>query len=377
MAMRRELWRLWQSSFEQIVRGPGGASAEEGLKAAWRQFGFDPGAADSQMDAFTTLINSWFGAAPDTSGPEVFSQMFNQRLQDLLRGSFGGTENQKAPFDFMNEFLGSPLRMWQSGLGQGHDPFDVASWSGVAPLELTALPDLPPLGLTREWETAWRELCRAYSEQIDAGNALTRQIGFIYHEALKRFAKAIGSNDIEDGEITSLRELYDLWVSIAEQAYAEKVMTTAYSQTFGNFINASARYRKARQALTDDVQEMMNLPNRRELNSVIERQHAMQAELRALGSRMANDIDMDALKRRVEALSLQLEGFAAAPSKESMPATAKKRRKTKVSAAPATRIVPGAKRKSSTTKRRAAPPTAEPSAAGEFDIDGFAADDRG
>ena len=256
--------------------------------------------------------------------------------------------------------------------------------------------DLPPFGLTREWETAWRALRQAHREQVDAGNALGRQIGFIYHAALKRYAKAISANDTEDREITSLRELYDLWVTIAEEVYAEKVMTKEYSVAFGNFINAGARCRKARQTMVDDLQELMNLPNRREIDSIIERQHAMQAELRAVASRTGNDIGLDALKSRVEALSRRLDGLAEAPSKKSASTTVKKPKKAKAKAAPDSRAAAPAKAKRSknrkvkiasasdsaspTKRKRPKPaqpdkPAAPAASPAEFNIDSFATDD--
>ena len=53
----------------------------------------------------------------------------------------------------------------------------------------------------------------------------------------------------------------------------------------------------------------MNLPSRRELDSVIERQHALQAEVRALGERLLSDKDLKGLNVRIDGLSQQLDGL--------------------------------------------------------------------
>lgn len=392
MQMQQDLWRAWQSILKQTQLGGG---TGDGLGGFGRQFGFDPGGANGPMGAFAALFNPWFTPRPEALGPEAFTQWFSSAVQEMLRTSAASTRNDDTPLDAMNEFLRSPVRMWQAMLAQGSNPFDGMDWPGMAPSEFAALQDLPPLGLTREWAASLRDLRIAYGEQVDAGNALGRQIGYIYQTALKRFTKAVSDGDSDDGEITSLRQLYDLWVSIAEQAYSEKVMTTEYSQTFGKFINASARSRKAWQKLVDDVQESMNLPNRRELDSVIARQHATQAELRALAAQSQDGLEFDALKNRVDALSEQLDGLTIAAQQAAEPTKTKKEAKGKAAmnaeveahanskapakkrakAASTSRAAPASKVKRSTPKPRAKRPAPAPSA-GEFDIGSFAGEDR-
>jgi hypothetical protein len=370
---QQQLWRFWRALFESASGGTPGAASTDGLSAFWRQFGLEPGNPGGPTEAFTRLFNPWLMGSPGAAGPEAFGRWLNQSLQDLLRNTARPSENHNAPFEAMNEFFCSPLRLWQSAFANSAGPFDTAGFSPMAPSQLAALADLPPLGLTREWETAWREVQRAYAEQVDAGGALGRQIGAIYHTALQRFIKATSHNDSADGEITSLRELYDLWVSIAEQAYAEKVMTTEYSQAFGRFINASARSSKARQELANDVQETMNLPNRRELDSIIRAQHALQAEVRSLGTRTVNHVDIDVLTSRVEVLSRKLDELAAAPKKKSQAAT--KPKKAKAESAPTRKATSAAKRRRPATGRRAKPASSASRTGGEFDIGSFVPSD--
>lgn len=376
METQRELWTVWRSILEQLA--PGGAAAPAGDRVGdvWRQFGSDP-VANGPIGAFADLFSPWVMARPGSIGPEAFTQSLNRTLEAWLQSSAGSAGKNSAPIEMMNEFFCSPLRLWQVAFDKREDPFGAAAWPGMAPSEFAARRDLPPLGITREWELAWRAVHRADADQVEAGNALGRHLTTIYHTALTRFAKAISGDNIDDGEITSLRELYDLWVSIAEEAYAEVVMTTEYSQAFGNFINASASGRKARHALANDMLEAMNWPNRRELDSIIERQHSLQAEVRALGARVVCDADLDALQRRVEALSQRLDGRAAARPKRSTPKAATKAGKAKLKPVPGTRVAAPAKRRPPKTKRGAKPAASASRSAGEFDIGAFTtADDR-
>lgn len=373
MEMQRDLGRVWQSILKQIPNAGRDRPDNDGIGQFLRQFGLDLGGAGDPMAAFTKLFNPSAIASLGPIGSDPFSEWLNRCVEDLLRSSADGSSNTS--FNVMDAFLRSPLRLWQSAADKTDPPFNPASWSPMALGAFTQGCDLPPLGLTREWEIRWRTVQRANTDQVDAGTALGRQLGSIYHTALKRFATAIHDHNPADGEISSVRELYDLWISIAEQAYAEQVMTPEYSQAFGHYINASARYRKARQGLSDDICEAMNLPSRRELDSIIERQHALQADLRDLAARSINDIDLDALNRRVEAISLQLDEMAVVRAHKSHAKTRAKPKRPRAKAASGQRVAPGAKRKPSASKHRGKSTVTESRGAGEFDIDGIASRD--
>ena len=326
MDLQQQFQRLWQTLLQQ---GNSGSTDEHSPGSAWSQFGF--GTNRSQL------------------GPEVFSQWLNKSLRDLL---------------------GAPLQGSPFGGGVGSNPFANTGWSVMSPSEFVAMKDLPPLGLNRETELRWRELTEALTDQVNASNQLGRHLAGVYTTALKRFQKSITDNKNDDSEITSLRELYDLWVSIAEQAYAEQVMTPEYSQVFGNCINTSARARKIWQELSDAAQASMNLPNRRELDSVIERQHVLQAEVRALGDRVLSDNDLNALSARIDALSQQLDGLTPAvrnkaPADDHLATKNKNKKPTPIAQASAK-----IKREGSAAKRPRKAKARSPAArsAHEFDI---------
>ena len=326
--MQQQFQQLWQSVLQQSYGGIPGGAADSGLNGFWNQFATGPRAV----------------------GPEAFSQWLNQSLQDMLR---------------------APLQGWSSAFDGNANPFSGPNWSPMSPSEFAGLKDLPPLGLNRESEIRWREARDACAEQAKASAALGRLLAAVYTTAIQRFQKTIAANNSEDGEITNLRGLYYLWVSIAEQAYAEKVMTAEYSRAFGNCINSSARARKAWQELTQEAQQAMNLPNRRELDSIIERQHALQVEVRELSRRMEGAGDISALNTRIEALTQQLDELSRTAEKRSgSPATAKPEKPSvaATSVSGATKV-----KRTRRTPKRSKKATKSTSAPGnEFDVGSFA-----
>jgi hypothetical protein len=223
-------------------------------------------------------------------------------------------------------------------------------------------------------------LQRTLKDEIDAGNALARQTGAIYQNALKRFFKAVSRNDPADGEINSLRELYDFWIDIAEKAYHEKVMTEQYAQIFGRYINASAQRRKSWQGFIDDCQQAMNLPHRRELDALIKGHHDLRNEVRELGKRSAAEIEFVEITERLDALSRQVVSLHEASILPAEPAPPVEPRAAAsdppANTPPVPRIatikrkVPPAKRArpASSTKR-----ASQRQAADEFDIGAFGA----
>ncbi|MFP6680590.1 MAG: poly(R)-hydroxyalkanoic acid synthase subunit PhaE [Gammaproteobacteria bacterium] len=280
--MQQQFQQLWQSVLQQSYGSIPEGAANSGLNGFWNQFATGPRRA---------------------VGPDAFSQWLNQSLQDILR---------------------APLQGWPFPFDNNTSPFSGPNWSPMSPPEFAVLRNLPPLGFNQASEIRWCEAQDACAEQAKASAALGRQLAAVYTTAIQRFQKTIAANDSEDGEITNLRALYDLWVSIADQAYAEKVMTAEYSRAFGDCINSSARARNAWQELTEEAQHAMNLPNRRELDSLIERQHALQVEVSELSHRMEGAGDISALNTKIEALSQQLYELSRSADKRSgSPATAK------------------------------------------------------
>jgi class III poly(R)-hydroxyalkanoic acid synthase PhaE subunit len=256
-------------------------------------------------------------SAPKTTGSDFWSEFLknlglpadapiSKSLQDLSRAFQGFYEQSgaqsKSPFaQFSALFGGAP--QWPFGVPNTSSGSSFSEWGLGTPHSFADLQDLPPLGIFREWQSAHREVIDAQIATNKASQALARQLAPIYQTAFKRFIKAINTKDDGEEDITSLRGLYDLWVSLAEQAYSEKVMTDQYGKIFGKYINANARLRLATQSLLDDAAEAMNLPNRREVNAIIERQHLLEEQIRELLLHRESATHSAALQNQVESLT--------------------------------------------------------------------------
>lgn len=167
----------------------------------------------------------------------------------------------------------------------------------------------PALGLTREWELRLRELYRKLIAQRKASRALSRQLLLVMKDALERFSTEAAREDQDAAEITTVQQLYDLWVDCAEAAYKEIVMTDTYTQVFGNYLNAALAIRKDGLALLDQVLGALELPNRSELNGLLAKLEAPRQIAAAADQQQPRD---DArLSARIHALEAEIARLGA------------------------------------------------------------------
>ena len=303
MAAQQQLWQQWQSFMSGGNSTP--QFGTERFANFWRPFGFNAANAANPASLFSTMFAPWAAVGAQQNAPEDIGRWLQRLLEGLQSAAGGAAEHD--PFSFMNSFLRSPLGAFGNFT---QSPFASGDWLNMKPSEFAGLFDLPPLGPGREWETKWRELHSAAKEEFEASGALGRQLGQIYYRALKEFARILRDNDAADGDITNLRGLYDLWVDVAEAAYRDRAMTEDYAQAFGRTINANSRSRNAWQSLLNDYQEAMNLPNRREIDSLIARQAELVARVAELEAREPS-FDADALAAKQAEFAARIDKLEA------------------------------------------------------------------
>ncbi|HCU90118.1 MAG TPA: hypothetical protein DGR97_09245 [Gammaproteobacteria bacterium] len=221
----------------------------------------------------------------DQLGPAIFSQGLNQSLGHLI---------------------GAPLHKWLFGSVAGNNSSDNNEWCLTSPSEFKVIEDPSSLGLSLE-ESRRCEFAEVLQDQVNAANELSQQLTDVLERASARFQQSISDDKNDDYEITSLRELYDFWISIAEQTYAEKVMTVEYSQIFGRFINTSARMRKIAQELGVAGPQFASLGKRPEPASVSERQVDLQGKAHALTGTLLGDDDLTLLITRIKDFARKID----------------------------------------------------------------------
>ncbi|MBI2970606.1 MAG: class III poly(R)-hydroxyalkanoic acid synthase subunit PhaE [Gammaproteobacteria bacterium] len=169
-------------------------------------------------------------------------------------------------------------------------------------------PQIPPaLGYTREMQEQtqqglrlWTD-CQRHMAEYQAGMS---QVAVKAVEHLKERILAMAERN---EKLSSLRQLYDLWIECAEQAYGEHVFTDEYAQSYGRMVNSLVAFKHHSQQVVDDVLAAMNVPTHQGIDTMQRRQQEMRREIRrSAEERRSQDQTIAALRRELEELRAAL-----------------------------------------------------------------------
>lgn len=149
---------------------------------------------------------------------------------------------------------------------------------------------IPGLGYTREHQEQLQKLASLMIAYQKAFNEYTTAYADVGKQSIERVKARLDERQAA-GEvpIDSTKKLFNLWVDCSEEVYAEFVMSDDYVRLHGEMTNALMALKKQERAMLDDSLEAMNLPTRREMDTLLQRfqqtrrnEKALQSEMRAL-----------------------------------------------------------------------------------------------
>jgi hypothetical protein len=157
---------------------------------------------------------------------------------------------------------------------------------------------------------------------------------------------------VEKGErgetVTSLRQLFNLWLDMAERGYAEMFKTDDFAELQAGLVNATMQYQMRQREIQEEFLSAMGQPTRSEIDQVHRHVYDLRIEVRYMKRELA------ALRRRLEAQPPAAAPPAGPPTVAPEPAVAG------AAAAPVSATSPAlkkpAKTKRSATKSAAAKP---------------------
>jgi len=216
--------------------------------------------------------------------------------------------------------------------------------------------------LTENYQSAMQDYMGAFSGQgVDSVQALRERMATLSGEGIS---------------ITSLRELYDLWVDVSEEVYQKFAMSDRYQEVYGEMVNSFVALKGGIDSVRETQLQALRILTSSDLDDVLKKQHEAGRENADLNNQV------DELKQRVNSLEKPAPKAAAkkaaakkpapkaaaAAKKPATPAQPKAAAKPKVAAKPkavaksAPKAKPAPESKPAAAAKKSAPKAAAPKA---------------
>ena len=276
-SLARQYWTAWGEALRAGAT-PATTGVPDWKNAVdwWSRFAHGGrGEANDAVERFNRQARDWFGqmqqlaarfAGQDTGAADIAAEW--------KRALGAAGEN---PFPEMFRTLrgngARGLEQWVEDASPLLDAWrrEAGSWLGM-----------PAFGLGREHQERVQKLAQA---QLDlhhheaAYNALMLKA---LQQAHELFEAKLAEREEPGRQLKSARELFDLWIDAAEEAYADIALSPEFREVYGALVNAQMRLRAGVQKEVELAGAMFGMPTRTEIDAA----HRKIAELERALRRM-------------------------------------------------------------------------------------------
>lgn len=284
----RELTTFWPNYFAALF---GGVTANAGVtkpvESATTQSPADATTVQTSglLDYLLALSRPYFSMADRfaTSNGENPDDALRGWLDNLAQVYVTAAESANTQAQWQTQ---QGLAIWEYGFAQWQQSMtalfpqrDAVRAPGVN--TGATFPKLPGIGYLREMQEQYQQLTRRaleYAAAVQTYNAGVAGVGVRAVEHLRTKLEA----QPREVAVDSLRRLYDLWVDTCEEAYAAYAMSEEYSTRYAQMGTAAAALRRQATVVVDNMLEWLNMPTRREVDTLAQRLHETRREIHAL-----------------------------------------------------------------------------------------------
>lgn len=192
---------------------------------------------------------------------------------------------------------------------------------------------VPGIGYTREHQEQLQEGLQLFNEYQKVSQKYNAAMNNVCIRAFDAMRDKIIDMARKGEEITSLRQIYDLWIDCNEESYAEYVYSDEYSELYGRLTNSLMAVKNHGRNTIDELLSALSMPTPRTMNTMTKRQQELRREQKN------NNLVIEQLQQEIAGLKKQVTGNSGSlpgTTSKGKSARTKKRKKTTAKATPGT-----------------------------------------
>lgn len=320
-ALSRQCWTAWNDVAQPSVKHVDSAATWQQAFEQFRRAVAGEGMQGELVDrlgvgakAYITLMQSMLTAAAGQPPPNGMVAVWTEALRN-------GFNMPGLDPTLLNNPLAAGLRDI-SGMGsKGFERMMVEFADVVAPYRQTiaTMFAMPAFGFTREHQERWQKLTIAWADQQEQNNRYQALMLKASHAGFERFQTKLAEREEPGRQLESLRQVYDLWVDAAEEAYAEVALSDEFREVYGNLVNTQMRVRSLMQQEIEKATAQLGMPTRSEVRSVEKSVYELRRALKDRGVDGGGDLAAEVGMLRAEIVALKKQLNNAAPKKTTKP----------------------------------------------------------
>jgi class III poly(R)-hydroxyalkanoic acid synthase PhaE subunit len=166
----------------------------------------------------------------------------------------------------------------------------------------------PAFGLGREHQERWQALARAMAEYQEHSNRYQALILQSSRDGFERFQSKLAEREEPGRQLESVRQVYDLWIDAAEEAYGDVALSPEFREAYGNMVNAQMRVRSLVQGEVERMGAQLGMPTRSEVRSLEKAVHELRraAKKSTTAATAGSDKAVAQLKAEIAALRAEV-----------------------------------------------------------------------
>ena len=276
-SLARQYWSAWGEALRTAA--PAGSAHVPDWKDAvdwWSRLAHGGRTeANDAVERFNRQARDWFGQMQQVAARFAGQDASAADIAAEWKRALGATGENPFPemFRAMRGNGARGLEQWVEDASPWLDSWrrEAGGWLGV-----------PAFGLGREHQERLQKLAQAQLDLQQNEAAYNALMLKSLQRAYELFESKLAEREEPGRQLKSARELFDLWIDAAEEAYADIALSPEFREVYGALVNAQMRLRAGVQKEVELAGAMLGMPTRTELDSA----HRKIAELERALRRM-------------------------------------------------------------------------------------------